>query len=337
MKKIHIGIVCDQFGNFDRGGAEVQIENTVAALNKIEGISTEIISSQTRDLSRFDLFHFFKSSISYYYFAETLKRQNIPYVISTIIYPEKKTDTFRFKFLHYTPFLNKISWVKMLYNLWNNAAMLFPNTDKELSFLRSIGVGTDARIIPNGLNLDEMEIGDEEAFYTEYPFLRAEKFVLNVARIDRRKNQKNLVKACMELDIPVVLIGNKLDQQSFSDVEQIGYSKLYYLGPIYDKKILFGAYKACSVFCLPSTMETPGISAMEAAYFNKPLVITKYGGTEYYFKNNAFYVEWRSVDEIKNGIETMMSKEIETRSLIEQYSWNKIAEMYVKEYQRILK
>ncbi len=64
VKKIHIGIVCDQFGNFNRGGAEVQVDNTVNALNKIEGITTEIINSQTTNLERFDIIHFFKSSIS---------------------------------------------------------------------------------------------------------------------------------------------------------------------------------------------------------------------------------------------------------------------------------
>ncbi|MHB9143390.1 MAG: glycosyltransferase family 4 protein, partial [Paludibacter sp.] len=87
-RKIHIGIVCDQFGNFDRGGAEVQIDNTVNALNKIDGITTEIITSQTKDIDRFDLIHFFKSSISYYFFIKLIKKRGIPYVLSTIIYPE---------------------------------------------------------------------------------------------------------------------------------------------------------------------------------------------------------------------------------------------------------
>lgn len=337
MKKIHIGIVCDQFGNFDRGGAEVQIDNTIAALNKIEGVTTEIVSYPTSGIDRFDLFHFFKSSISYFFYANLLKKKGIPYVVSTVVFPETKAEVLKFKFLHYIPLVNKLSAVKLLYGLWNNASMLFPNTDKELDFLRDIGVKTPATIIPNGLNLSEMEIGCEKSFYDAYPFLIGQKFVLNVARIDKRKNQKRLVQACMELDLPVVLIGNNLDKDSYKEIQNLNYEKLYYLGVVYDKKILFGAYKACSVFCLPSTMETPGIAAMEAAYFNKPIVITKFGGTQYYFKDKVYYVDWRSVDEIKKGINTMFYKEnVDSHAIIEQYSWDNIAKLYVEEYLKII-
>jgi len=340
MKDIHIGVVCDQFGNFDRGGAEVQIDNTLEALNRLDGITTEKITSDTTDIGRFDMIHFFKSSIGNYFFMEFLKKRNIPYVISTIIYPENIIfDIIKYNLLHSIPVVKKISSLKFLYYGWENAEMLFPNTSKELEFLRKIGVKTPAKVIPNGLNLSEMGVGDENSFYDQYPYLRNEKFVLNVGRIDQRKNQIRLVWACKELDMTLVLIGNNLDKSSFEEIEKINYSKLHYLGPIFDKKILYGAYKACSVFCLPSTMETPGIAAMEAAYFNKPVVITKYGGTHSYFGNHAFYVDWRSVKEIKQGIEFMLDKPVEfsTRELMEQYSWDKISEMYLYEYQNILK
>lgn len=338
MGNIHIGIVCDQFGNLDRGGAEIQIENTLNALNQIEEINAEIITPYTPNLDNFDLIHFFKSLISYYPFANLLKRKNIPYVVSPIIFPENGLlDVLKYNFLHLTPFLNKISVVKLQYFLWGNATILFPNTDKELNFLRTIGVKNQAKIIPNGLNLAEMELGEENVFFENYSFLRNQQFVLNVGRIDRRKNQKRLILACKELDVPVVLIGNISDKQFFDEINEINYPKMYYLGPIFDKKILFGAYQACSVFCLPSTMETPGISAMEAAYFNKPVVITKYGGTEYYFKDQAYYVNWRSIQDIKKGIKAALSQtEVHTRHLIEQYSWDKIAIMYLNEYLKIL-
>ena len=340
VKRIHVGIVCDQFGNFDRGGAEVQVDNTVKALNKIEGITTEIITCQSQDVERFNIVHFFKSSIAYFTFAKLLKNKGIPYVVSTIVYPENYTvDLLKYTIGHSIPILNKISWTKFHYFLWQNAAMLFPNTDKELKFLRDIGVKAPAKVIPNGLNLYEMDIdSDEETFYSHYPFLREKRFVLNVARIDKRKNQSRLVRACKDLDVHVVIIGNNLDTKEFTKVQELQYEKVHYLGPIFDKRVLFGAYKACAVFCLPSTMETPGIAAMEAAYFNKPIVITKFGGTEYYFKDKAYYVNWRSLDEIKKGIETMMNKKVvHTRELIVEFTWDRIAEMYVEMYKILFK
>ena len=87
-RKIHIGVVCDQFGNFDRGGAEVQIDNTLSALNRIDGVTTEIITSHTKDVERFDIVHFFKSSIGYYPFVLLLIKKHIPYVVSSIIFLE---------------------------------------------------------------------------------------------------------------------------------------------------------------------------------------------------------------------------------------------------------
>jgi len=338
-QKIHIGIVAEQFGNFDRGGAEVQLDNTVAALNKIEGITTEIITSETRDIERFDIVHFFKSSFTFHQLVQVLINKKIPYVVSTIIFPENYLfELVKYKILRNTPIIKKISFFKFQYLLWNNASKLYPNTDKELEFLRKINVKTPAIIIPNGLITNEMNsLADEDLFYKTFPFLKGEKFVLNVARIDPRKNQKRLVIACKELDLPLVIIGNNLHNKSFEEIKKINYSKLHYVGTIFDKRILYGAYKACSVFCLPSTMETPGIAAMEAAYFNKPIVITKFGGTQYYFKDKAYYINWRSINEVKKGIETMIKKDsVSTKEMMDQFSWDYIAKMYVNDYFKII-
>lgn len=337
--KIHVGIVTEQFGNLDRGGAEVQLDNTVAALNKIDGVTTEIITSETKDIERFDIVHFFKSSFTFFQLVNLLINKKVPYVVSTIFFPENYLfELLKYKILRHTPIIKKISFIKFQYYLWENASKLYPNTDKELEFLRKIDVKTPATIIPNGLITDEMDdLADEDLFYKTYPFLKEEKFILNVARIDPRKNQTRLTIACKELNVPLVIIGNNLHNKSFEEIKKINYSKLYYLGPIFDKKVLYGAYKACSVFCLPSTMETPGIAAMEAAYFNKPLVITKFGGTQYYFKDRAYYIDWRSIKEIKTGIRTMMKKEsVSTKDIIEQYTWNSIADRYITEYQKII-
>lgn len=57
---IRLGVICDQFGNLQRGGAEAQVENTIAALQKTGLVSVEYITHETTDLSKFDLIHFFR-------------------------------------------------------------------------------------------------------------------------------------------------------------------------------------------------------------------------------------------------------------------------------------
>ena len=144
-----------------------------------------------------------------------------------------------------------------------------------------------------------------------------------------------MILAAQELDIPVVIIGSILEQDYYQEIKQINYNKLYYLGPIFEKDLLFSIFSACSLFCLPSMVETPGIAAMEAAYYNKPIVITKNGGTKYYFKDTAYYVDWKNIGDIKQGIKTMLNKKVSTKELISEYSWDKIASLYLNIYKKI--
>ncbi len=341
MKKIKIGIIGDQFGNIFRGGAEVQLEKTMLYLQKTNEVDTELISYETRNITNFDIIHFFKSMPEFSPLASFLKKNNVPYVVSTVTIPKNyKKELLLYSIAKFFPNKWKNYWISpaMRLSLWNNATRLFPNTDKEKKFVSEV-TGYDKNkiiIIPNGLDLLEMPEENTSLCYEKFPELKNEKFILNVARIERRKNQKNLVLAAKELNIPVVIVGSILEEDYYKEIKKINYDKLYYLGPIFDKSVLYSIFSACSLFCLPSIVETPGIAAMEAAYYNKPIVITKNGGTRYYFKNTAYYVDWKNIKEIKNGIENMINKKVETKELISQYSWDRIASLYVSIYKEIL-
>lgn len=334
---IRLGIVCDQFGNLQRGGAEAQVENTVAALRKTGIVSVEYITHETNDISRFDLIHFFKSSFEYTPVAIALKERDIPYVVSTIIYPKHfRLEVCAYRMTRFLPRkVKSLLSISRRVQLWDNAAGLFPNTVDEAKFISDVSRNNFIKVIPNGLELSEMIDVSADLFFNEFPFLKGERFVLNVARIERRKNQKLLVQACKELDMPVVIVGKVWDQQYYEDIVGIGYEKCYFLGAIYNRNLLFSGYRACAVFALPSTLETPGIAAMEAAYYNAPIVITKNGGTDFYFKDKAYYVNWENKEEIKLGIVEMMNKIVDTKGDISEYSWDNIANMYLKVYKAI--
>lgn len=334
---IRLGVICDQFGNLQRGGAEAQVENTIAALQKTGLVSVEYITHETTDLSKFDLIHFFKSSFEYTPVAITLAEKEIPYVVSTIIYPKN----FRLEVLAYNltrifpKKLKSLLSISRRVQLWDKASALFPNTIDEAKFISNVTKNNFVKVVPNGLDLYEMTDVSKDLFETEYPFLKNRKFVLNVARVERRKNQKLLVQACKELDMPVVVVGKIWDKKYYEEILNIGYKECYFFGPIYNRKLLFSAYKSCSVFALPSTLETPGIAAMEAAFYNVPIVITRNGGTNLYFEDKAYYVDWRNMQEIKAGIIEMIDKPVDTKQMISNYSWDNIANMYVEMYKAI--
>lgn len=335
---MHIGIVCYQFGNLNRGGAEVQADNTVAALNKLDGVSTELITYNTTDLKKFDLIHFFKSMSDYEFLSRDLKDKGIPYVVSTVYFPTHyHRDMWKARIMHYTPVLSKLSYMRFIYDLWNNSSCICPNTDEEELYLKRIGVTAPSVIIHNGLDIERLSVANKQAFLSKFQFLQDKSFVLNVARIEPRKNQKKLVEACMKLDLPVVIIGRIGDSDYYRQIQELKYDKLYCLGAIYEPEILYGAFQAARTFALPSTMETPGIAAMEAAYFNIPVAITQFGGTKYYFNNTVDYVDWRSTQSIINGINQSWNRtNVQTKDLMKQYTWDNIALKYKELYQRII-
>lgn len=338
-KKIKVGVICDQFGNLQRGGAELQVENTVNYLVKTGVVDVEYITYQTTDLSQYDIIHIFKSIFEFTPVALSAKKLGIPYVLSTITFPKNYWfDLYTYKFSRFLPLkMKSIFSPGRRITLWDNADFLFPNTDMEAEFLRKVTANRNIEIVPNGLDLTEFTPPDEKYFFSSYPELKNKKFVLNVARIEKRKNQKNLIFACKELNIPLVVIGKIGDENYYQEILDIGYTNFYYLGPLYNRELLFSAYAACQVFCLPSTVETPGIAAMEAAYYNKPLVITKKGGTQYYFNDKALYVDWKDIKGIKNAILASYNKNnVNTKDLISEYSWDKVAAKYIRLYRQIL-
>lgn len=338
---INVGVVCDQLGNLQRGGAEVQVEKTVEFLNRTGGVNAQYINQFTHSLDAFDFIHFFKSSIEYYPLSEALRKKNIPYGVSTIIFPLHYWRTvYKFKIAGKLPdMLQKILCPAWQYKLWDGASKLYPNTDEEALFIQRVLPHKKSciEVIPNGIDIGEMAGGDKELFFEKFPQLRDTKFVLNVARIEFRKNQKNLIYACRELDLPIVLVGKVWDEAYYRELLSIEYDKMYYLGPIYDKKLLFGAYAACSLFCLPSTLETPGIAAIEAAYYQKSIVITKFGGTKFYFGDHAAYVDWRNIQEIAQAIRQSFDATVDHSELLQRISWSNIADSYMASYSDILK
>lgn len=340
---MRIGIVTSQFGNITRGGAEVQMEKTMQYLNEIDGVEAELIDYNTHDLTQYDIVHFFKSNPEFAYLIRVLKEKRVPYVVSSVYFPLRyQYEVLLFKWLpRLLPrFMNNWMLRTSILDLWNQAEMIFPNTDDEEQFLKDAGVVAPMQIIPNGLDPAEMQYVEPKFFLDKFPQLKGEQFVLNVGRIDRRKNQKRLVEACMALNIPLVVIGAVWEQDYYEEILKLGYDKVHFLGPIFDKKLLYGAFAACEVFCLPSTLETPGIVALEAAFYNKPIVITSSGGTKYYFKDQAKYVNWQSTEDIKSGIAYYYCKSEHypkgLQELISNYYWDAIAKQYVMLYQRII-
>jgi glycosyltransferase involved in cell wall biosynthesis len=83
-----------------------------------------------------------------------------------------------------------------------------------------------------------------------------------------------------------------------------GGARVRYLGPLdHGDDRLVSAMAACAAFVLPSTLETPGLAALEAAAAGARVVITSEGSTRDYFGPHVDYVDHRDASDIRRGID----------------------------------
>jgi glycosyltransferase involved in cell wall biosynthesis len=149
----------------------------------------------------------------------------------------------------------------------------------------------DSRIerLPNGVDVRRFAGGNGPRFRRAFGIPESRRIVLNVGRIDPQKNQLRLIEAlaCPELsgrDLHLALIGGVTDQAYHRAVTEriaaLGISDRVTLIPGLSPQdeTLLDAYRAASIFCLPSVHEPFGIVALEAWAAGLPVIASRIGG-----------------------------------------------------------
>lgn len=337
-----VAFVSNPFSNLFRGGAEVQLDNTMMALERL-GVVVDMISyERTRSLDSYDLVHFFRVEQSYKTLAEYLKKIGLPYVVSPIIFPDNYLRNIYYKIgaLSSNTSLGRVLVIGEKISFLRDASVLYPNTNSEAEIIRKLCPKVPIELIPNCAEdiFYQTNHISTDLFYHHVPDLR-QPFVLNVARIEPRKNQLRLIKACNKIGIPLVIIGSVRDQEYWNNCKSEAKIQLIHLDQVTDKKFLISAYKACSVFALPSTMETPGLVAMEAALQGSKIAITNRGGTIEYFQGRASFLNPFSVTSIFNALKYQLNsgRGSELDGLPKFCSYSDVARKYVESYARLQK
>jgi len=168
-------------------------------------------------------------------------------------------------------------------------------------------------------------------------------YIINVARFDPRKNHINLIKAVKQIDVPLVLVGNKIDTQKYyfhlieklirdtPNIKIVSYKS---------QEELMQYYQAASLHVLPSWAETPGLVNLEAAASGCKLVVSDRGSEKEYFGNLATYCNPEDVDSIANAILTELRTPRDQKVLIdlirENYQWENAAAKTYEAYKCVL-
>jgi glycosyltransferase involved in cell wall biosynthesis len=164
-------------------------------------------------------------------------------------------------------------------------------------------------------------------------------FVLNVANVEPRKNQLGLARALSSTGLPLVIIGHPRDAGYLAQVMAEGDGFIRYLGPLaHDDPALASAYAACSLFALPSELETPGLAALEAAAAGARLVVTAEGSTREYFADEVVYAGPGDPAGLRAAIERALAgpKPVAlARRIAERYAWERVIGDLKSLYERV--
>ena len=275
---------------FQKGGGEYQLLHSKVALEKM-GFDVQLYN-QWRPQRDIDILHQFSIEPGVEKVIQQYRSLGVKVVTSTIMWNLVSED--------HPEFLR-------IKNIFNLSHYLLTNSDIESQRL------SDAFQIPaekffktrNSITEEYLKDGSINLFRDKYQ-IKGD-FILSVANIDTRKNTSKLVSACKKLSIPLYTIGHIKDDNYFKSFNST-YSNYTHLGATEDIELLKSAYRACSVFVMPSMCETPSIAALEAASQGAKIVLTSVGSTKEYFKDYISYCNPKSESELMRAIEYELKK-----------------------------
>jgi len=314
-------------------GDTVQIVSTGQELKAL-GIEVHLSSDPNIDLSPYDVVHIFnitRIKESYMFFLNAQKQQKM-IVLSPIYWPpnaylkrEGASSNALAVWKHMQPMRSR---------LVSECTLLLPNSQIEMDVLyQDFLKAAPYQVVPNGF--PDSFIGTTPQLFREQFSDIPKEFVLCAARISTRKNQHWLAKICLELGLPLVLLGPVNDQKYFENVQS--FSNVIYLGTL-QGKLLASAYSAAIAHALPSWFETPGLSSIEAGACGTVVISTDQGSPHEYFQDMALYVHPMDDMSLRTALEqaSNASPLPLMHHIHDHYPWSKVAAKTLEAYLKIL-
>ena len=281
------------------GGGEVQLLKYREELIRL-GYDVPLFNQWSPDVGNVDLVHYFSCQGGAIHFCGFVKNIGLPLFVSPNLWVTEES-----KHLYgYDDIRQQLCL----------ADQIICNSDMECDLLGSVFKIPGERFytVYNGVDEKFFEPISPEIFRNYFDIHGP--FLLNVANIEPRKNQLKLAQVMREFpDTKLVLIGYERDPAYAKQCIEEGGSQIHYLGPLpHNSPLLRSAFYACESFVLPSTLETPGLAALEAMAVGAKVVVTDEGSTREYFGESALYVDPKDISSISQGIANSLKASKET-------------------------
>ncbi|WP_117235679.1 glycosyltransferase [Vibrio maerlii] len=308
------------------GGGEIQLLAYKKALEG-KGVQVDLFNPWKPNFVEYDLVHFFSCVGGSIHFCNFIRNLGIPLVVTSSLWITEET-----KELY--PYEEISAQLNLSDSIITNSEMESDELSKVLNIERE-----KFHSVYNAV--DELFFNKVDGSLFRNEFDIEGKFVLNVANIEPRKNQLSLARAMQSFDDrKLVLIGHVRDHSYFDAVKaELAPEKIVHIDGIdHYSPLLRSAYDAADVFCLPSTLETPGLAALEAKALGTKGVITQEGSTKEYFGDSVVYCDPSNDYSIREAIKEATSNDdkIVSSKADNLYSWDEAIEKLIITYEETI-
>ena len=234
------------------------------------------------------------------------------------------------------------------------ATALIASSQMEAMQLQSLALGRNSvYTIPNGVRREIWAAppSDPSLFRDTFRLPRGAPIILFVGRLDRTKGLDSLVNAFAAAsrvipDSILVLAGPDFGvrTQLEAQVHRLGLEDRVVFAGLADQTMLHSAYKQSTVVVIPSTYESFGIVALEAAAASTPVLMTEACGLAPTFRGAGIIVARPDSTSIANimirfvqDVEFRASQEAALGSLPwNSFSWQEVARQVLELYEVVM-
>jgi glycosyltransferase involved in cell wall biosynthesis len=204
-------------------------------------------------------------------------------------------------------------------------------------------------VIMGGVNLEDFKKNPEdiEAINKKYN-LSGKKVVLFTGRLTKHKGVAYLIKAAPFINGTIVIAGDGPERKNIEDEIRENNLKNVVMAGYFntgDHKLFHAFYERADVYIAPSVWSEPlGLTILEAMAAHKPVVATRKGGVLSVIKDkeNGFLINSRNSKQIVEVVNMLLENddlrekigENAYRSVVENYTWDKIASQFENIYKK---
>lgn len=332
------------------GGLQIQVRETIAALNRLAPgaagqLRVELVDPNRHRLDDFALIHVFSAINGNHRIVESASEMGVPVILSPLLSPGWNRATgLRARV---------VDRLAGRLSAWN-VQTSYAQTKRALQQSRLvIALGAAEReALISGFLVDERKIvvlpnGISPQFFNAEPGLFRRHsgidgpFVLMAGAISPYKNQLGVAQALDGSELPLVLVGQaqRADQDYLQDV--LRRPGVHWLGQLgHGDPLLASAYRAAAVLALPSQGEVQPLTVLEALAAGTPVVMTDQHALHLPDSQFALReVRWDDRSGLRQAILALARaapQRAAVRALVRPYTWQRVAEQIAGHYVRLL-